>query len=532
MKRLWFFLLVFSCVLRLPAQVTYERLLQAEQEPENWLTYSGSYSSQRYSKLKLIDRNNVGNLILKWVFQMKTTVHVETSPLIVDGIMYVTDPPNKVHAIDTRTGRTFWSHQRALPGHINRTVCCGLVNRGLAILGDKLYWGTLDAHLIALDSKTGSVLWDVEVADYRAGYAITSAPLAVKNMVITGIAGGEYGIRGFVDAYDSETGKQVWRFYTVPGPGEPGNETWEGDSWKTGGAPTWVTGSFDPGLNLIYWGTGNPGPDWDGSVREGDNLYSSAVVALDADSGKLRWHYQFTPHDVHDWDAAQIPVLVDAKFQGRDRKLMLWGNRNAFYYILDRETGKFLLGKAYARQTWSDGFTADGRPIVKPNTDPTPEGNLVYPGLIGATNWFSPSYSPKSDLFYLSVWEDYGSIYFTEESDYKPGDRYLGGVAAKVPDEPGRGVIRALDPWTGELKWEHKLQKKPITGLLSTAGGLVFGGSEEGYFYALDSDSGEDLWRINTGGQVRAGPVTYLSEGKQLVSIASGSAIFTFELQQ
>ena len=530
MRRLWFVLLVFCCSRGLPAQVSYERLLQAGREPENWLTYSGSYSSQRYSELTSIDRNNVGNLKLKWVFQMKTTEYVETTPLVVDGIMYLTEPPNNVHAIDTRTGRAFWSHKRNLPERIN--ICCGQLNRGLAMLGDKLYMGTVDANLVALDSKTGSVLWDVEVADYRKGYAITGAPLVVKDKVITGIAGGEYGIRGFLDAYDAETGKRAWRFYTVPGPGEPGNETWEGDSWKRGGAPTWLSGSFDPELNLIYWGTGNPSPAWDGSVREGDNLYSSAVIALNADTGKLKWHFQFTPHDTHDWDAVQIPVLVDAEFRGRERKLMLWANRNSFYYVLDRETGEFLLAREFARQSWTEGFDADGRPILKPNTDPTPEGNLVYPGVQGGTNWYSPSYSPKSGLFYLSVWEDYASLYFVGPSFYSPGNRYLGSVPEGLPGEPGRGVIRALDPWTGGSRWEYKLHEVPWAGLLSTAGRVVFGGSDEGYFYALDSDSGKELWRINTGGQIRAGPITYLSEGKQLVTIASGSAIFTFELRE
>ena len=530
MKTIAIAVLLFCSALGLAAQVTYERLLRADREPENWLTYSGGYSSQRYSELTLIDRTNVGNLKLKWVFQMKTTHKVETTPLVVDGIMYLTQPPNDVHAIDTRTGRAFWTHRHILPEQIN--VCCGQVNRGLAILGDRLFMGTVDAHLVALDAKTGSVLWDVEVADRREGYAITSAPLVVKDKIITGIAGGEFGIRGFLDAYHPETGERAWRFYTVPGPGEPGNDTWEGDSWERGGAPTWVTGSFDPDLNLIYWGTGNPGPDWDGSVREGDNLYSDAVIAVDADTGKLKWHFQFTPHDVHDWDAVQIPVLVDAEFRGRERKLMLWGNRNGFYYVLDRETGEYLHSRAFVRQTWAEGIDAKGRPIVKPNSDPTPEGNLVYPGVQGGTNWYSPSYSPKSGLFYLSVWADYASIYLTGESIYSPGEHYVGSSPERLPGERGRGVIRALDPWTGALKWEYKLHKVPMTGLLSTAGRVVFGGSDEGYFYALDSDSGKELWRINTGGQIRAGPITYLSEGKQLVSIASGSAIFTFELRE
>ena len=384
--------LVVCGVLSLPAQVSYQRLLRAEQDPGNWLTYSASYRSHRFSRLNQINRDNVKNLRLNWVFQFRSLDKVETTPLVVDGIMYVTQPPNDVFALDIRTGRPFWSYKHNLPEKVN--VCCGRVNRGLAILGDRLYMGTLDSHLIALDAKTGALIWDVEVADYRAGYSITVAPLAVKDKVIVGIAGGEFGIRGFLDAYDAKTGKRVWRFYTVPGPGEPGNETWEGESWKTGGAPTWVTGSFDPELNLIYWGTGNPGPDYNGEVRKGDNLYSDCVIALDADTGKLKWYFQFTPHDVHDWDATQIPVLVDAEFRGHQRKLMLWANRNAFFYLLDRETGEFLLAKAFARQTWAERIDEKGRPVRKPKTSPTSEGTLVHPAVEGGTNWYSPSYSP------------------------------------------------------------------------------------------------------------------------------------------
>ncbi|MGH9631326.1 MAG: pyrroloquinoline quinone-dependent dehydrogenase, partial [Bryobacteraceae bacterium] len=479
--------------------------------------------------LDQVNRKNAGKLALKWAFQMKTLHKVEITPLVVDGIMYVTQPPNDVHALDAETGRAFWSYRRALPEKIN--VCCGQVNRGLAMLGGRLYMGTVDSHLVALDSKTGAVLWDIEVADRLAGYSITVAPLAVKDKIIVGISGGEYGIRGFLDAYDAKTGKRAWRFYTVPGPGEPGNETWEGDSWKTGGAPTWVTGSYDPGLNLIYWGTGNPSPDWNGEVRKGDNLYSSSVIAVDADTGKLKWHFQFTPHDVHDYDSVQIPVLVDAEFKGRSRKLMYWANRNSFFYVLDRETGEFLLARPFTKQTWAERIDEKGRPIRKPGTNPSPEGTLVYPGVQGGTNWYSPSYHPKTGLLYLSVWE-YASIFHTGDAPYSPGNRFLGSVPSRVPDEPGYGAVRAIHPQTGEVKWEHKLVSMPQAGVLSTAGDIVFGGSDEGHFFALDAYTGEEIWRVNTGGVIAAGPVTYLSNGKQQISIASGSAIFTFAVPQ
>jgi alcohol dehydrogenase (cytochrome c) len=441
--------------------------------------------------------------------------------------MYLTQPPNDVFALDAESGRPYWTYRRSLPDRIN--VCCGQVNRGLAMAGDRLFMGTVDAHLVALDRKTGNLIWDVEVADYTKGYSVTAAPLAVKDKVIVGIAGGEYGIRGFLDAYAASTGKRLWRFYTIPGPGEPGHQTWSGGSWKTGGAPTWVTGSFDPEMNLIYWGTGNPGPDWNGEVRPGDNLYSSSVIALDADTGKLKWHFQFTPHDVHDWDAVQIPVLVDADFRGR-RRLMYWGNRNAFFYVLDRETGEFLMAKPFVTQTWAEQIDERGRPALKPNTNPSREGTVVSPGPEGGTNWYSPSYSPVTRLFYLSAW-DFASKFYIGEAPFRPGTHFFGSVPVRLRDDPGSGAIKAIDPSTGDIRWQYKLYSMPQTGILSTAGNLVFGGVDEGQFFALDAESGKELWRANTGGMIAAGPISYLSKGKQLVSVAAGSAIFTFGLE-
>ena len=524
-------LLFVTFVIETNATVTYERLLHADQEPGNWLTYSGGYSGQRHSGLRQINRSNVGNLGMAWAFQMRTERKVETTPIVVDDVMYVTQPPSDVFALDTKTGQRFWTYERSIPDGIS--ACCGYNNRGVAILGDRVYLGALDAHLVALDAQTGAVAWDIEVADYEAGYSITGAPLAVKDKIITGIAGGEFGIRGWLDAYDARTSERVWRFYTIPGEGEPGNETWEADSWKTGGAPTWLTGSFDPELNLIYWGTGNPGPDWNGEVREGDNLYSDCVVAVDADTGELAWYFQFTPHDVHDWDAAQIPVLVDGQFGGRSRKLMLWGNRNAFYYVLDRETGEFLHGSEFVHQTWAKELDARGRPIRHPNMEPSAEGTLVYPSVLGATNWYSPSYSPQTGLFYLSVWEAANIYHMQSGSDveYTPGSAFLGSAPQEVPDDPGWGAFRALHPTTGELAWEYRLHTKPQSGVLTTAGGIAFCGTMEGYFLALDAFTGEELWRINVGGPIIAGPISYLSEGKQQIAVAAGSAIFAFALE-
>ena len=510
------------------AQVTYQRILHAEQEPENWLTYSGTYDGHRYSRLDQINRGNVRNLKLKWVFQMRTLEKVETTPLVVDGVMYLTEPPSNAFALDPGTGRTYWSYVRNLPEVIK--TCCGRVNRGLAILGERLYLGTVDAHLVALDSKTGSPVWDVAVADPKAGYSITVAPLAVKDKIIVGISGGEFGIRGFLDAYDAETGKRAWRFYTVPGPGEPGHETWEGDSWKTGGAPTWLTGSFDPELNLIYWGTGNPAPDFNGEVRKGDNLYSDSVVVLDADTGKLKWYFQFTPHDVMDWDAAQIPVLLDAPFQGRPRKLLLWPNRNGFYYVFDRETGELLLAQQFGKQTWTEGLDSQGRPNVLPDVLPSEEGALVFPGIQGAINWHSTSYNPLTGLLYLPV-REVPTLNFTGDVSFSPGDMFLGSRWQAMPEEPSSAAIRAMVPQTGEVKWEYPLYRDTWGGLLSTAGNLVFSGTLEGQLFALDSATGEELWHINTGGRVNAAPITYLHEGKQLVTMAAGNALFTFGLE-
>ena len=529
-------LLLILCASTARAQLTPERLLEAEKEPGNWLTYSGNYKSWRFSPLDRITRENVPQLRLKWVHQMRNP-QVETTPLVVDGVLYLTEPPNDVAALDAETGRVFWRYRRSLPTDLR--ACCGKVNRGLAMQGETLFMGTLDAHLVALDARTGDVVWDVEVADYRQGYAITGAPLSVKNQIVTGIAGGEYGIRGFLDAYDAETGERKWRFYTVPAPGEYGNDTWEGDSWKTGGAPTWVTGSYDSELNLIVWGTGNPSPDWNGDDREGDNLYSDSAIALDADTGELKWHFQFVPHDVHDWDAVQVPVLVDGDWEGRPRRLVYWAHRGGFYYVLDRTTGQFLFGTPFAKVTWASGLDENGQPIRNPGIDPTEEGVALWPGVQGATNWYSPSYNPETGLFYLTAWENKG-LYRKDDAEYNAGDLFLGGVPEMdLPEEPGYGAVRALDPKTGRKVWDFELVGKPWSGVLSTASKLVFAGSHEGYFYALDGESGKELWRIYLGGSdlgslggaaMATSPITYLVNGRQHVSMASGHVLFTFEL--
>ena len=524
-------------------QVSPEQLVRAAQNPDSWLTYSGTYFSQRHSTLAQITPANVRNLQMRWALQVKSLEKFEATPLVVDGRMYLTQAPNDVLALDAESGRVFWQYSHE-PSPQAR-LCCGIVNRGLAVLGDTLFMGTIDGHLIAIDAHNGKPVWNVNVngADPATGYSITVAPLVVKNKVIIGAAGGEYGIRGFIAAFDAATGKEAWRFYTIPGPGEPGNETWAGDSWKHGGASVWVTGSYDPDLNVTYWGVGNPGPDYNGDERAGDNLYSDSVVALDADTGKLKWHFQFTPHDVFDYDSVQIPVLVDLPWQGPTRKLMLWANRNGFFYVLDRATGEFLLGKPFERVTWATGLDAKGRPILAAGAAPTAEGKLIYPGVQGATNWFSPSFSPRTGLFYVSTWVDYASTFTKYEVGYEPGQRYTGGTPRSVVpgvrnvglintrrEEDGSGAIRAIDPKTGDRRWEFKLTDVSDSGILTTSTDLLFVGSRDGSFYALNARTGQQLWRASVGGQVVAGPIAYRVNGTQYIAIAAGNTMFSFAL--
>jgi alcohol dehydrogenase (cytochrome c) len=514
--------------LALAAQVSYERIVKAASEPGSWLTYSGNYEGSRFSLLDQITPANVSRLQTRWVYQAQQNGEMESTPLVADGVVYFTEPESAVAALDISTGRPFWRWARPLP---EGTLTIGFprTNRGVAILDDTVFVGTLDAKLVALDAKSGIQRWETVVAENKLGYSLSVAPLAVRGKVIVGVSGAEAGIRGFVDAYDAKTGKQAWRAWTIPEPGEPGSETWSGDAWKTGGGSTWVTGAYDPELNLLYWGTGNPGPDWNGDVRPGDNLFTCSLLALDADTGKRRWHFQFTPHDVHDWDATHVPVLFDGTIRGKQRKLVAVANRNAFYYVLDRTSGEFLVGTPYAKQTWAKGLDDRGRPIVIPGTDPTLEGNLVWPSLNGATVWFSPAYSPLTRLFYVATRER-GSVYYKGEAIYKPGTTFMGGGERSLPEDQSWGAIRALDVETGRKKWEFVLRSPPWAGVLATAGGLVFAGSNEGNFFALDAANGKPLWDFQTGATVRSNPIAFLIDGRQHVAIAAGKGLFVFGL--
>lgn len=506
------------------AQVTSDRLLNSNKESQNWLMYSGDYSGKRHSSLDQINASNAKTIVAKWVYQTGVTGKFEATPLVVDGILYATAPDNRAFALDARSGRPIWLYQRQVPSDIR--PCCGRVNRGMAILGDKVFFGTLDAHVIALDSKTGAVRWDVEAADYRTGHSFTVAPLAVKNLIIIGVSGGEYGVRGFIDAYDAETGQRKWRFYTVPGPGEPGHDTWEGDSWKVGGAPAWNTGTYDPATNQIFWPTGNPAPSNRGAGRSGDNLYSNSLLALNPDAGKLNWYFQFTKHDEHDWDATQVPILIDKE----GKKLIAQADRNGYFYVIDRTNGKLISATPYGKTTWSDSKDADGRPVANKNASPTLEGHTVCPGALGTTNYMPPAYNPQTGLFYVTA-RDQCDIFSTAPQPYEPGHAFYGSAYFPSEEaEPYLGFLKAIDPATGEIKQKFQHTSPTWSGVLSTGGGLVFSGDAEGNFIAFDASSLKPLWHFQMGGAVYAGPMAYGVEGKEYVAIAAGSAIYAFGL--
>jgi alcohol dehydrogenase (cytochrome c) len=543
------------------AQVTYDRLLHAHREPQNWLTYSGGYASHRYSQLTQINRENVKDLQLKWVYH-PAYMKMENTPLVVDGVMYA-GTAEEVVALDALTGRQYWKLARPFKRTDYRGQHAYEVNNGMAIAGDTLFWPmVVDCHLLAIDAKTGRVIWEVAVADWKKGYQFNVAPLIVKNMVILGPATNEMGANCWVAAYDIHTGKEIWRFYTSPNSADdPAAKSWAGDSWKHGGSPIWNGGAYDPETNLTFWGTGNPNPGWNGNSRApGDDLYSDSVVALDAGTGKLKWYYQFTPGDEYDWDSTQVPVLVDMNWKGQPRKLMLWANRNGFFYALDRTTGEFLLGKPFIKQTWAVGIDENGRPIKAPGFWPKPMGGtVVMPGSQGGTNWYPPSYSPRTCLFYMSVWDNYAN--FSAKSDPGPwveGQLYngstwwagygqiapaRGGSASRATvaqrnrilpnyktEAEGYGAIRALDPKTGEKKWDFKMVNNTECGVLSTAGDLVFGGGMDGDFVALDAETGKSLWSVYLGGANASGPISYAVDGKQYIVGSGEGTMYVFAL--
>ena len=511
-------------------QVTYQDLLHPE--PQSWLTYSGDYSGQRHSALNQIHAGNVAALVAQWIFPVPSASRLLVTPIVADGVMYVTDR-NSVFALDPRTGREVWRFSRPLRTDIISGDAKAGINRGVAILGNKVFFETQDAHLLALHAKNGSLIWESEIADYRDHYGGTMAPLVVNNKVIVGTSGGDEGARGLLDAYDADTGKRLWRFWTIPAAGEAGSETWRGKAMEHGCGTTWLTGTFDPDLNLLYWTTGNPCPDFYGGDRLGDNLYTDSVLALDVDAGKLKWYYQFTPHDTHDWDATQIPMLIDSRFQGKPRKLLVQANRNGFFYMLDRTDGKLLLAKPFIRKlTWASGIGTDGRPQVLPDTDPTPQGNRACPDVVGGTNWFAPSYNPDTGLFYVIAAENCAN-YVSSTQGFQKGRGFEGTGSQRIPGEQGEKFLRAIDVQSGEIRWEYPMvgAGDSWAGTLSTAGGLVFFGDDSGYVVAAEAKSGKPLWHFNTGAaRLSASPMTYAINGRQYVTLASGTNIVTFGL--
>jgi PQQ-dependent dehydrogenase (methanol/ethanol family) len=492
----------------------------------NWLTYAGDYAAHRHSPLTQINRTNVGSLVSAWVYHVDGATHLEATPLVYDGIMYVTNS-NEVHALDARTGRPIWRYRDELAKRSD-------VNRGVAILGDSVFFATSDAHLVALNRKTGGGLWDREFADTSRGAFSTLAPMVVKDRVIVGVSGGDTGVRGLLAAFSAATGEELWRFWTVPAKGEPGAETWGEMGPEWGGAATWLNGTYDPELNLLYWTTGNPWPDFYGGARHGANLYSDSLLALDPDTGKLKWYFQFTPHDTHDWDAQAWPVLLDSVYEGRPRKLLLHANRNGYFYVLDRVTGEFLRATPFVeRLNWAKGIDAKGRPIENPGMEPSPNGTRVCPSVRGATNWMSPSYNPQTGLLYIPTLEQC-DVYSSSAKTPEPMKNFAGTGGESISKEPGKFYLRALDPQTGAKRWDYPMTGPGYmwAGAVSTAGGLVFFGDDDGQLVAVDAVTGQCLWHYYLGQNLTASPITFMADGKQYVTIAAATDVFTFALFQ
>jgi alcohol dehydrogenase (cytochrome c) len=498
----------------------------------DWPGYNGQPGGNRYTALRQITRENVARLAPRWVFPIHNS-RLEVTPVVVEGIMYVTSS-NECFALDAGTGRQIWHYERrgtaGMPGEV-----AGGINRGAAVAGDRLFMVTDHAHLIALNRSSGELIWDTEMADWRQSYFATSAPLVAGGLVISGVGGGEHGARGFVAAFDQNTGKEAWRFWTVPLPGEPGSETWQGKGIQHGGAPTWFTGTYDPAADTVYWPTGNPAAEYYGDDRLGDNLYSDCVLALDNKTGKLKWYYQFTPHDLWDWDATETPVLLDTTWEGRPRKLLVHANRNGFFYVFDRNDGKLLLAKPFVRNlTWASGIGADGRPVKLPNQEPSAAGTKVCPSQDGATNWYSPSFNPATGLYYVQTFEKCSVYTKADPGTWQPGKEYLGGSQSRPPGEKPERILKAIELSTGRIAWELP-QPGPAEswgGTLSTATGLVIFGEENGALMAADAKSGKPLWSFPTNQLWKASPMTYEFDHRQYIAVAAGSNILAFAIAE
>ena len=496
----------------------------------NWPTYNGDFGGNRYTKLSQIDKSNVKLIAPRWTFTMPNTTGVEVTPVVMDGVMYVTNA-NECYALDAGTGRQIWHFQRPRTRGLIGNAAGGM-NRGVAIAGEKIFMVTDNAHLLALSRSHGEILWETEMADWHVNYNATSAPLVVNDLVISGTAGGEEGARGFVAAYSQATGKEVWRFWTVPAPGEPGSETWKGKGIEHGGAVAWFTGVYDAETDTVFWQAGNPGEDYNGDDRGGDDLYSDCLLALDAKTGKLKWHYQTTPHDLWDWDTTETPLVIDAEWQGQPRKLLVQGNRNGFFYVFDRTNGKLLLAKQFIKElTWATGIGPDGRPIKVAGQEPSAKGTRVCPSQDGATNWYSPSYNPATGLFYMQTNEKC-SIYSKRPAEWEAGHAFLGGAQRVDPSVKPQRILRALDLKTGAVKWEIPQVGGANSwgGTLATATGLVFFGEDSGAFAAADAVTGKTLWMFPTNANWKASPMVYQFDGKEYIGVAAGATLMAFGL--
>jgi PQQ-dependent dehydrogenase (methanol/ethanol family) len=512
----------------LPGTVSFAQI--ADPAPGDWPTYHGVLTGNRHSRLDQINARNVAGLAARWSFTIGSSRKLEVTPIVVDGVMYIT-AVNEAHAIDARTGREIWQFTRPRSKGLSGDAAGG-INRGVAILGDRVFMVTDNAHLLALHRLTGSLLWDVEMADSHQNYGATSAPLVINDLVISGTSGGDEGVRGFFAAYKASTGERVWRFWAVPAPGEPLADTWKGKAIQHPCAAAWLTGTYDVETGLLFWTTGNPCPDYNGDERVGDNLYANSVLALEPATGKLRWYFQYTPHDLHDWDATQTAMVVDAEFEGKPRKLILHANRSGYFYVLDRTTGEFLRATPFVQKlNWAKGIGANGRPIPNPDAVPTPQGTKACPAVDGATNWFSNAYNPATGLFYLMALEKC-NIYTKAEAVWTPGESYYGGDTRNIPDDPGQKFLRAIDLRTGKIAWEVPQTGDASSwgGVLSTAGGVVFFGEDSGAFAAVDAKTGTLLWHFQTNELWKASPMTYLAGGKQYVAIAAGANVLAFAL--
>ncbi|HZR67154.1 MAG TPA: PQQ-dependent dehydrogenase, methanol/ethanol family [Terriglobales bacterium] len=503
--------------------------LVAQPVGANWTSYNGDYSGRRYSSLHEIDTSNVAQLRASWVFHPGNSQNLEVTPVVVGGVMFVTSA-NNVFALDARTGRALW--------HYERPISSGLLDdaaahksRGVAVWHDRVYSETDDAHLLCLDARSGGLRWDVQYADKRDHYGATSAPLVVKDLVIVGTSGGDSGVRGFIAAFDAETGKLRWKFWTIPGPGEFGSSSWPGDSYLYGGGTTWLPGTYDPELNLLYWTTSNAAPDYVGDTRPGDDLYTACVLALDPDTGKLKWYFQFTPHDLYDYDATETPVLIDTEENGATRHLLAQADRNGFFYVLDRTNGKYLSATPFVEKlNWAKSIDATGRPVLS-GLVPTPKGTVICPGVTGATNWYAPSYNPTTKLFYVMALESCDE-YFAIPRKFVRGETYYNTGTKRPPDEHSHKVLLALSLADGKPAWRYDQIGRGYSwgGTMTTAGGLVFFGDDSESFEAVDAATGRALWHFNTGQRFVASPMTYAVDGVQYVAIAAQSDIFVFAL--